>query len=103
MITDIEQKFYSTFGIDAPYPPITDKIYLELICLTNATIYSESDILDTKAKELYELVYGNFKDLKLKDLKNTILKNSILTYLEKENRLIKEKVKSLFKEEVNEV
>ena len=105
MTTELEQKFYDTFGIEKvkdfnycnggiveyylKYPEITDHKLLEMICILNETSY---EILEAE---------------NIEDLKNEILETCIKVYNtpiitsdgdEYENTTIYDKIQQLFKD-----
>lgn len=101
MTTEIEKKFFDTFGIEKQpvysgsqlynpfitgyeYPQITDRILLELICI----VYKAKNRLNSEI-DIFEL---NVENLKSTTLKRLIWINN--TY---KNEHIKQQVKSLFK------
>ena len=89
MTTDLEKQFFSTIGIEpkvisAPnyhwedyvleYPPITDRILLELICIANDA-------------------YIDLEGTNIETMKNNLLENFIFF-----RRDVKQQVQALFKE-----
>ena len=119
-MTNLEQEFFKTFGIEPEYtyighypltdengiiqpptyPEITDRVLLELICILNS-YYSNTMQCCTMltSKNIYEL-----KNEILKELIDILKQYTSLSFLEKdrdereEENWIKQQIQSLFRE-----
>ena len=106
MTNEIEKKFFDTFGIEAKhkctkdgncyfqecskcdwyihtYPPITDRILLELICI----------LASSPIRILFEAMFCGIEEVEL-------LKNSILLTCIANKYTIEDQVRTLFEEEI---